>query len=425
VKGNHVADNRAPWVEAPPSADLRIDGHAPPSDWYRLDPLELATGFVFGYADPATATEVVRRDPVDVLEDLLTHALQRTPCLIAFSGGRDSSALLALAVDVARRRGLDPPIPITRRFINDPASDETSWQTRVVQHLGIDEWTRVRLSNECDLLGPLATDLLRRHGLLWPPTAHVNIPLLEIARGGTLMTGEGGDEVFGIRRATPLRHLRGGARRRRAALGALPSSIGPASTRRRHLTRELHADCELEWLTRPARAALLDRKVSHCLQEPLSWRASTRRLAHRRSWIHGAATMGRVAKSYDVTLCHPLLEPRFLAALAVRGSYFGPMARSEVMGELFGLLLPDDILRRTSKAIFNTAMFGRASRSFVEQWIGSGVDTDRVDPVGLRTAWSQAIPHAGTFSLLQAAWLGSSHERDASSITSTHTDRTG
>ena len=120
----------------------------------------------------------------------------KPPCVIAFSGGRDSSALLAVAVDLARREQWPLPIPVTLRF-SSAATEETAWQEVVLRHLGLDDWIRLQIGEELDLLGPLATRGLRRHGLLYPANAHVVVPMAEHAVGGHLLTGVGGDDVFG------------------------------------------------------------------------------------------------------------------------------------------------------------------------------------------------------------------------------------
>src|SRR5687768_13200402 len=92
---------------------------APQAGLPPLEPLEVHSGMVFGLRrtpppppDATTKATAVR----DVLEELLVPALSRTPCLVAFSGGRDSSAMLAMAVHVARRHGLEHPVPITFRI---------------------------------------------------------------------------------------------------------------------------------------------------------------------------------------------------------------------------------------------------------------------------------------------------------------------
>ena len=81
------------------------------------------------------------------------------------------------------------------------------------------------------------------------------------------------------------------------------------------------------------------------------------------------------------------------------------MSRAEAMRRLFGDLLPPQVLRRQSKAYFNTALFGAASRAFARDWRGGGLDPRLVDEERLRREWLQPVPHAGCFALLQAAWM--------------------
>lgn len=377
-----------------------------------MRPIELAAGFVFGHVDAPRCTAQASASPLATLEQLLTVALGQEPCVIAFSGGRDSSALLALAVEIARREGLALPVPVTRRFVGDTDADESQWQELVIRHLGLTAWVRLELHDECDLLGPYATQLLRSHGPYWPPAAHAIIPILEVARGGTVVTGEGGDELFGLRRVTPLRHLAGGSRRRAAALRALPGSVGPRSSRVRWLAQKLGEEAPERWLTQEAHDEVARQAINQELNEPLSWRASTRRLADRRSWVHGTATLGEIASGYGVSLRHPLLEPVFLNALASRGTLVGPVSRPEAMRALFAHLLPDDVFRRRSKATFNTALFTDRSRDFAGRWTGNGIDRRLVDAEGLRSTWRRSPPDGRTFALLQSAWLHMAPEQN-------------
>ena len=60
-----------------------------------LRPVEIAYGLAVG-RDPSTPVLARSGDrtPRRALEDVLLVALRRPPCLLSFSGGRDSSALL-------------------------------------------------------------------------------------------------------------------------------------------------------------------------------------------------------------------------------------------------------------------------------------------------------------------------------------------
>ena len=71
--------------------------------------------------------------PAEAIDQVLLEALSRTPCLISFSGGRDSSAMLAAAVAVARREGLDLPVPATLVFPQSEDSNEDEWQAMVLR----------------------------------------------------------------------------------------------------------------------------------------------------------------------------------------------------------------------------------------------------------------------------------------------------
>src|SRR6266511_4657791 len=163
---------------------------------YVLDPLEVATGLVVGLGPELELISCAqtRETPLQALERAVLPALRRAPCLVSFSGGRDSSVVLAVAVTVARKEGLPLPIPATNRFPDATATDESEWQERVVLHLGLDEWIRLDHRDELDCVGPVAADVLTRHGLLWPFNAYFHVPLFRLAAGGSVLTGVGGDE---------------------------------------------------------------------------------------------------------------------------------------------------------------------------------------------------------------------------------------
>ena len=185
--------------------------HAPPPNdagIVPVSPLELAAGWPFGRCDLGV---VPRRsgtaaDAVQVLEDVITEARGDRNCFVAFSGGRDSSAVLALATRAARRHGLPDPVPVTERFpgLQDPEDD---WQELTVRHLGLKEWIRKDGDSNSDLLGPASREFLRRYGVVWPATISANLGLAAVARGGVLLTGEGGDGVWATYRVRAARRL--------------------------------------------------------------------------------------------------------------------------------------------------------------------------------------------------------------------------
>lgn len=107
----------------------------------------------------------------------------------------------------------------------------------------------------------------------------------------------------------------------------------------------------------------------------------------------------------DVAVLQPFLDPDFVEAFTATTPVLGPSGRNESMRRLFADLLPDRILTRTSKATFNSSAFGPGARDFVARWTGGGVDPALVDAAFLREAWSSPTPPAGTFLLLQQAWL--------------------
>lgn len=147
------------------------------ADVYRPSALEIAAGLLLG-SDP-TAGPLPRPSHLSAraeLERSIQTALQRPPCIVAFPGGRDSSAMLALAASVARREQLPPPVAVTNRFPVVVEADETAWQERVIAYLGIQDWQRLEFADELDYVGPVAQDVLRRHGVMCPMNTYVPFP---------------------------------------------------------------------------------------------------------------------------------------------------------------------------------------------------------------------------------------------------------
>ena len=372
-----------------------------------LTALERACGLIAGPqpglppALPPSDGRPARR----VLEEVILDRLAAGPCFVSFSGGRDSSSVLAVAVHVARREGLAPPVPLTLRFPGVASTQETEWQDKVVAHLGLAQWERITVGPELDLLGDIACGLLQRHGLIWPPNALFHEPLFRMAQGGCLLTGLDGDGLFGawrweraqsvLARRVPLQH-RDPAR---IALAVAPAPLRRLALRRRTLP-------PVSWLRPAAQQDFARLWVSETAAEPRRWNARLAWYGTRR-YLHLAQhSLGLVAAGGGAAAAHPLAEPRFLAALASEGGTRGWGNRTAIMGALFGDLLPRAVIERRGKAEFGRAFWEAQARAFAEDWDGeTGVDLDLVDPDALRAVWRLDNPWFASITPLHSAWL--------------------
>jgi hypothetical protein len=332
--------------------------------------------------------------------------------VVDFSGGRDSSLVLAVATHVARREGLQLPIPRTNRFPLDPGSNEDEWQELVVRHLRLDHWEISKVTGELDIVGERAQACLLRYGLLVPEPLYVNTASLELAQGGSYLTGEGGDEVLGPRRAhfarAAIRAPKGVVRSR--AIGAVARNLAPRPARFFILWRDYSKAQISPWLRPgPARRFNLELARSQA-REPLSWRAFLRWHLRRRVPRAIAHNLALIAADYDVLHLQPLLERAFVASLARCGGVYGFWTRTDVMTFLAEDLLPPSLLARKTKPAYNTAYFTDVARHFAESWDGTGLDEALVDPEKLRLAWLDPWPNGSSFALLQAIWLAKHNE---------------
>lgn len=369
-----------------------------------MDPLEIAGGWINGYdVDPLPPGP--HADPRQVLDQILLRYLIRSPCMIAFSGGRDSSALLAAAVATARRQGLPLPIPVTLTYPRAPDADEASWQRQVLDHLGLTESVVLVVHDEHDPVGPIATRLLLRHGIMWPPNFAPTWRMMDLARGGVLLTGEGGDEVFGLKRITPLtKVLKVRGRVDPRIYPYAVRALAPAWVRRRTALQHRY---RRPWLRETVEALLACRDADDVVAYSLhagrhAWQFATRRCARR-----GYETVRTLGSEIDVEYVQTFGEPDFVAAVAAAAGFWGWTGRTATMRRLFGDLLPRAVLERSTKAVFTDAVFTEYTREFARQWNGYGVDTALVDPRALRENWLSACPHAPSMALLQQAWLAS------------------
>jgi asparagine synthase (glutamine-hydrolysing) len=313
--------------------------------------------------------------------------------------------MLAMAVHVARREGLPLPVPVTIRYRGVVDADESAWQELVIGHLGVDDWVRIEVDDELDYLGPLATRLLRRHGVRWPPFLHYEHVLLEMAAGGVLLSGHDGDGIFGTFPWAGLRALRHRERLPRRS-DLLPLARVMAPLRLRRWEARLH-HLPIPWMRPDARCTVETGMALEKASQPRRWDNWVPWLARRRSLALGLSTIDLLAQDCGAQAAHPFLDPRFLAALAREGGSAGWGERTEMMQRLFSDVLPAEVVSRTVKSSLGGGFWRSASRSFASEWDGHGIDEEMVDPIALRTAWAAFRPKLGAIALLQGAWLAS------------------
>ena len=374
-------------------------------DALALDALELASGLPFGSVDDAPPLPVVGGSDVEAaLESGIRRGLMRPPCLVPFSGGRDSSLILALAVGVARRDGLHPPIPATLVFPGVRSAEESAWQRLVVRHLGLRDWERIEIAEELDLLGDIAVAGLKAHGLLWPCNAHMLVPIFERAHGGSVITGVDGDGLFdGWRWARAQAVLHARVRPRVRDVFGVGLALAPAVVRRWRLAREFPA--WLEWLRAPARSRLHQQLSADAASEPWRWDRRLHWYWRRRYLRLCTHSLNLLASDRHVEIHYPLLDPGFLSALARRGGIAGYSDRTAALSKLFADLLPAQLLQRRTKGEFTGAVWCSRSREFAQGWTGRGLDAELVDPAQLQAAWLVESAPGPAATPLQAAWL--------------------
>lgn len=353
------------------------------------------------------------------MEAVVLRALQAPPCVVAFSGGRDSSAVLALAVHVARREGLPLPVAASSVFPQAAQTDETAWQHNVLEHLGLARASRLELRHDIGALGPAAREVLARHGLLWPSNLHFAVPLLEQARGGSLLTGLGGDELGGIdavmygERVVTQRAYRSPRNLALVAYKRSPAVLKAA----REFARGNRYLGEHPWLTRAGRIAARRRYAAdfalpfgYAAMLDFYWRSRFLQVIR-----HNLST---IAAHYDATVHHPFNDPGTLSALAATGGIAGHGDRASILRRWLGDLLADDIIDRRSKAVFNDALWTPETEAFARRWSGRGLDPRFVDPGALRREWLSGRKGAIALTALQAAWLADEGQAAGSSSTS-------
>ncbi len=365
-----------------------------------LSALDIACGLVFDPRPPRRARPlpIAAATPPQALCDAVLPALQRPPCLVSFSGGRDSSLVLAAATRVARREGLADPVPVTNRFADAPAAEESRWQEQVVEQLGLADWQRLSFTDELDAVGPYAQRMLRAHGLLWPFNVHFHLPLLDLARGGALLTGLGGDQLFGVIQPAP---------RRAPARRAVHSALGLAPRAVRSAVIASRRPLDPPWMLAAGRRAATRAMAAELGAEPRGPLAA--QMAHELSLRYlrvTQASLALCASAGDVLLGNPLCAPALWGAVA--RACAAPDARRDhqrALRDLFPGWLPEALVARAEKASFDEVFIDTHARAFARDWEGTGVPVELVDVGALREHWRSDEPSCLSLTLMQAAWL--------------------
>lgn len=388
---------------------------------YPIRPLELAAGFLAGLdpAAPPPTTGVIAgnattggaRDFAGTLRSFIASAIEGTQSYVSFSGGRDSSTVLALATDEARRSGQPDPVPVTIRVTGSRSADETEWQELVIRHLGLSDWIRIPVTDELGVLGPVATAVLARHGLLYPSNAYFHDLMAARARNGVLLAGGGGDELLEGSYA----HLHA-----RMRMGSAPFSLRTAAAiafsvaaRPLHVRVRARGVPRLRWLRPGAQAAFARHLVAPEPPPVRGWAAGVAPLVRLRAMTGLQHGQHLIAAAHDSAIVNPFLDPAVVGAAMRQGGRIGLGGRAAAIRHLTAGLLPEAVVVRQTKASFEDAMWSEPSRGRLRS--GELLDVVAADPGvacfldldGLRAEWRSPNPHGLTALLAQAAHLAS------------------
>jgi asparagine synthase (glutamine-hydrolysing) len=389
-----------------------------------LSSLEIASGLPLG-AGTAAPARVCRERAAGAgllrraLEDELLEHLARGPCVVAFSGGRDSSVLLAIADHVARREGLARPVAVSVVAHGAPASREDEAQAAVIAHLRLPEHERIDVGRgELDSLGERSLARLRHHGLLYASNQGISATVLERSRGATVIDGVGGDELLGGWHARAAMQVL--TRRHRPAAAdarAIASALLPRPLRRARLaTRPGLAQHVPGWLTDRARAQIAALLAAEVADEPRAWDTRIRWKARRRFIELNSDATARLAAQAGATAARPFLAERVIDALARAGGRGGLGSRPQIIRALAADLLPEAIVNRRAKATFDEVFWTQTSQAAAERVLASGrtAAAEHVDLERLAAVWRSPRPPGVSQLLLQASILEAEQQRQIS-----------
>jgi asparagine synthase (glutamine-hydrolysing) len=348
------------------------------------------------------------------LTQVIARILDGSPCYVGFSGGCDSSLVLSAATAASRAVGCQDPIPVTYRYATSE-SDERGYQEAVVRHLRLREWITLDMAVDGDLLSPAAREELRTCGPIWPAAPLTRARALRTLGEGLWLTGEGGDEVLGPRRASyGERAARTWLRRPYKPPWTLlrrgMAEMVPRPLRRQAAEAALTRDYRTEWLDADLRQRYLRDAAELAAEEPLRPSDWFGHYLARPSVTVGHAAVRAFHARCGLRWEAPLVDTEFLGSMRASLRWYDYRGRRHLLRALFSDFLPDEIIDRRTKARFNGALFGPCTRDFAARWDGEGTPHG-VDGEWLKEHWQSQTVSAGTASLLHHVWLASEGTR--------------
>jgi hypothetical protein len=360
-------------------------------------------------ADPVIVERNRRRASLfEALVDGIISKLTDQPCYVELSGGCDSSLVLSAAVAACHRSNHAPPVSLTFRFPSFPEMDESEYQDAVLAFLGLRPGHTYAITNEFDLLGPSAQKGLKQFGPACPAPLFSHGDLLRTLEPGLLLSGEGGDEVLGRRRIGGLNRAASALRRGnlRGTAGNLLNTVGPMRFRRARYEKR-HPPSDFEWIEPLEVTRFVADNFQWDLEEPLRPKNYPDHYFLSHGAQFGFHQLTEVRRWSGHTFFAPLMDPNFVQAVADLTPLTKCVDRQMVLNHHFSDHLPNIVLNRTTKAVFQPVYFNDYSKEFARSWSGQTSDP-LVDGAKLKRYLLQDDVHKIhnlVFLLLQQAWL--------------------